>query len=374
MDFDLSKPQKLLRETARTTLSQSCPREHVRKLMAGDSAFDASLWQTICDQGWLAMHLPEASGGMDLGLVELAVVAEEMGRACMPGPYLASQWAATLLSQLGSSAQAAKYLEPLATSTGKATVALLEPDTSWEPGDVKLSLEGPAGARRLDGRKSFVLDATDADVILCAARSGNDLAIVAVSPKAAGLMLRARPGLDATRKLYDLEFKQVPVADADVLATGARAESALEHSMRVATLAVCAEMVGAMQVVREMAVNYTQSRQQFGKIIGSFQAVQHQCADMLLLGESARSATYYAAWAMTAGVPEAEKALAIAKAYCSEAGKEVCNRGVQVHGGIGFTWEHDLHLYFKRIKACELLFGDATHHREQIAQMLLAEV
>jgi alkylation response protein AidB-like acyl-CoA dehydrogenase len=185
------------------------------------------------------------------------------------------------------------------------------------------------------------------------------------------VILERKTSLDATRKLYDVAFNDAAVAESDVLSIGDQAHSAIERSVRVATLAACAEMLGAMQWIHETTLEYAQTRKQFDRTIGSYQAVQHQCADTHLMTESARAATYYAAWALTSNAPDACKAIAIAKAYCSEVGREVGHRGVQVHGGIGFTWEHDMHLFLKRIKVCEFLFGDATWQREQIARRIL---
>ena len=177
--------------------------------------------------------------------------------------------------------------------------------------------------------------------------------------------------MDGTRKLYEVAFNNVAVADADVLGADGDARGALLGALETATAALCAEMVGGMQWVLDTTVEFAKTRQQFGRAIGSFQAVQHQCADMLLMTESARSAAYYAAWALTEGAPAASTAVSIAKAYCSDAYREVGNRGVQVHGGIGFTWEHDLHLYYKRSKASEVMFGDGSFHRERIARMIV---
>ena len=371
MNFELSKPQQLLRETTRASLSKACPTKRVRELMLIDTGFDAGLWQTITDQGWVILHLPEQSGGLGLGLVELAVVAEETGRASLPGPFLPTMWAATLLSRLGNSAVTSPYLNSIAEGKSKATVALLEPETGWNPEDVSVHLEKTNGGWQLTGRKTFVLDAEAADVILFVVRQGKDLAVAAVPRGTPGLTIAAKPALDATRKLYDVAVKDVLITDAQVLAAGGQARAALEYAAQVVTVAVCAETVGAMQWVLEATVEYAKTRQQFGQAIGSFQAVQHQCADMLLHTESARAATLYAAWALTAGAPDAGTAVSVAKAFCSDKGREVCNHGVQVHGGIGFTWEHDLHLHFKRVTICEFLFGNASHHREQIARAIL---
>jgi alkylation response protein AidB-like acyl-CoA dehydrogenase len=216
-----------------------------------------------------------------------------------------------------------------------------------------------------------VLDAADAGLIVCTARNEEGLILFSVRPDAPGVTLTATPALDATRKLYQIDLADVVVPAADVLGLGERAALALERSVQIATLAVCAELVGIAQRVLEITVEYAQTRQQFGRPIGAFQAVQHQCADMLVWTESARSAAYYAAWALTTGAADAGRALAVAKAYASDAACAVCHRGIQVHGGIGFTWEHDLHLYLKRARSDAALFGDATFHRERIARLTL---
>jgi len=371
MNFELSNPQQLLRETARSSLSKACPKQRVREIMAQESAFDPGLWQTVTEQGWVALHLPENVGGLGLGCVELAVVAEETSRACMPGPFLSTLWAATLLGQLNKPEITTQYLNPIIEGKLKATVAFLEPGTDWSPEHVCLSLEQNGKGWQLTGQKTFVLDAGAVDLVLCVVRKGQDLAVIALPAGHKGMTLSATPALDATRKLFDLSFDKVAVTDRQIIASGAGARAALEHASLVATLAVCAEAVGAMQWVLETTVEYAKTRQQFGEIIGSFQAVQHQCVDMLLYTESARAATRFAAWALTAGDPDAGKAVSVAKAYCSDMGREACNHGVQVHGGIGFTWEHDLHLYLKRVSLCEALFGDASYHRERIACAML---
>ena len=369
MEFDLSKPQKLLQKSARDLFARACPTQRVRELMATDTALHPELWSEVADQGWLGIHLDEACGGLGLGMVDLAVVAEEMGRACFPGPFLGTVWAATLIAAANVKS---KYLNPLATGESKGAVALLEPDASWDLSDVQLQASKAGGGFKLSGRKSFVSDAAVADVIVCVARVGNDLALLAVPAKAAGLSVKPTAGLDATRKLYDVTFEGVTVDAQDVLAVGDAARAALERSMQVGTLVVCADMLGGMQWIIEDTVEYAKTRQQFGKVIGSFQAVQHMCADMLLWTESTRSAIYFAAWALDAEPASADRAVSIAKVYTSDASREVANRGVQVHGGIGFTWEHDLQLYYKRSKASEILFGDAGHHRARLADLVFS--
>jgi len=371
MNFELSNPQQLLRETTRSSLSKACSKKSVRHLMETETAFDPGLWQTVIDQGWLALHLPENLGGLGLGPVELAVIAEETSRACMPGPFLPTLWAATLLAGMNQPASSSEYLNSIIEGKLKATVALLESGTGWNADNVQLALQKNGGGWQLTGRKTFVLDAAAADLVLCVARKGEELALVAIPRETRGMSCTACSMLDATRKLYEVEFNKVSIDNGQVLATGEPARLALENSLQVATLVVCAETVGAMQWVLETTVEYAKTRKQFGQIIGTFQAVQHQCADMLLHTESARAATRFAAWAVTAGESDASKAVSIAKACCSDLGHKVCNHGVQVHGGIGFTWEHDLHLYLKRVALCEFLFGDASYHREKIACAIL---
>ena len=347
MDFDLSKPQKLLKDTARQFLARECKPERVRKLMETDTAFDESLWRAIADQGWTGLIIPEQSGGLGLGVVELAAVAEEMGRACLPGPFLSTLFATALLRAAGES----EPLERIAAGDMKATVAILEETANWDLDSIRMTTSG---------RKLFVGDAAVADLILCVTRQG------VIPVERAKTTIKPMHTMDETRKLYEVSFDRL---DAGHALRG----DGIRPAIDLATVALCAEMVGAMQWILETTVEYAKTRQQFGRAIGSFQAVQHQCADMLLMTESARSATYYAAWALNENDPAAQMAVSIAKAYCSDACREVANRGVQVLGGIGFTWEHDLQLYYKRAKSSETLFGDASFHRERIATFIVDE-
>ncbi len=335
--------------------------------MATPSGLDAELWSAVADQGWLGIHLSEEAGGLGLGTVELAVVAEEMGRACYPGPFLGTVWAATLLADCNVKHP---QLEKLTTGEAKGAVALLEPDASWKAGGVNLKAESAGGGYKLSGKKTFVADAVTADLLIVAARSNDGLVLLAIPAKAPGVKITPTEALDATRKLADVELSGVSVSQADVLAVGDKAEAALAHSLDVVALCGCADMLGGMQWILEDSVEYAKTRQQFGKTIGTFQAVQHMCADMLLLTESSRSAVYYAAWALTAEPADGTRAVSIAKAYASDASREVANRGVQVHGGIGFTWEHDLQLFYKRSKGSEILAGDSAFHRERLANLV----
>ncbi|HEV2912958.1 MAG TPA: acyl-CoA dehydrogenase family protein [Pyrinomonadaceae bacterium] len=372
MDFDLSKPQKLLKESARAFFARECGPERVRALVETETAHDDGLWQAIADQGWTGLLVAEEHGGLGLGLVELAAVAEEMGRACLPGPFLSTLLAGALIARAGNPEQRARYLGPIATGELKATVALLEESATWDAGAVRLAASRVGGGDfSVTGRKLFVPDAEVCELIICVAREGDDLVLLPVERAASGLYVKPMPSMDGTRKLYEVSFEGVSIADTDALGADGDARGALEGALEVATAALSAEMVGGMQWVLDTTVEFAKTRQQFGRAIGSFQAVQHQCADMLLMTESALSAAYYAAWALSENTRASSVAVAVAKAYCSDAYREVCNRGVQVHGGIGFTWEHDLQLYYKRSKSSETLFGDATFHRERIARLVV---
>ena len=374
MEFDLSKPQKLLKDSAREFLSRHCKSKRVRELMNTETANDDELWQAMADQGWTSLVIPEEYGGLGAGLLDLAVVCEEMGRACLPGPFQATTFSTALIDRAASPKQKAEYLEGIAGGSLKATVALLEETADWDLKAVTLKAVRDNGQLRVSGRKLFVPDAATADLLICVATdsgNGESPVILPVSKGAEGVETKLMPSMDATRKIYAVEFNNVRVNGADVFGADGNAFGALVQATQVATVALCAEMVGGMQWILDTTVEYAKTRQQFGRPIGSFQAVQHQCADMLLMTESARSATYYAAWAVTEGAPNAATAVSIAKAYCSDAFREVGNRGVQVHGGIGFTWEHDLQLYYKRSKASETMFGDATFHRERIARTVV---
>lgn len=373
MDFDLSKAQKLLQQSARDFFVRECKPERVRELMATDTAFDEGLWRAIADQGWTGLIIPEEFGGLGLGLVDLVAVVEEMGRACLPGPFISTLWAAALIERSGSEGQRKQYLEPISAGDMKATVAFLEEDGDWNPAAVQMRAEKDGKAYRLRGRKDYVADAAVADIIICVARGADGLVFLPVRKGAEGLAITPMTGLDQTRKIYSVQFDGVTVQEADALAFNPRPQEAFEAATDAANVALCAEMVGLMQWTLETSVEYAKTRQQFGRPIGAYQAVQHQCADIYLMTESARSAVYYAAWAVTENDPAGKLAVSVAKSYCSDGAREVGNRGVQVHGGIGFTWEHNMHLYYKRAKSSEIMFGDANHHREKVASKVIDE-
>jgi alkylation response protein AidB-like acyl-CoA dehydrogenase len=357
MQFGLSESQVFLRDSARKFFDGECPISEVRRLMETDTAFDMILWAKLAEQGYTGIIVPEEFGGVGLGIVELALLMEETGRALLPGPFFSTVvMAGSLLDALGTKEQKKKYLAPICQGDARATVAFFEPHGTWDFLDVHLT----AVNGRLNGEKLFVPDAAVADWIIVVARNGAFL----VDAKAPGIRVERMLGMDLTRKLYSLRLNDVPGEKLGETA-------ALLRPRGIATAALAAEMVGGMQRTLDITVEYAKTRKQFGKPIGIFQAVQHQCADMYLETESARSAVYYAAWALQHHAPDAAAAVSIAKLYASDASRTVGNRGIQVHGGMGFTWENDLHLYYRRAKASETAFGDATFHRERLARLTI---
>jgi len=361
MQFGLSESQQILKNNARKFFAAECPIAEVRRIMETENAHDEKLWRKMAQQGFLGVVFPEEAAGMGLGFVELAALTEEMGRALVPGAYISTLLAGSAINAAGST----RHLASIAAGDTKATLALLEAGANWDPEAVAMT----ASNERLTGDKLFVTDAAIADVMVVAARDRGELALYAID--AGPLAKSAMPAMDLTRRLYRVEFHG---EQGEMLARGDQARKALEHALDVATIALCAEMTGGMQRTMEIAVEYCKTRKQFGKPIGQYQAVQHQCADMLVWTESSRSATYYAAWAMTEGIADARAAVSVAKMYASDACRETGNRGVQVQGGMGFTWENDTHLYYRRAKASEIAFGDATFHRERIARLIIDTV
>jgi alkylation response protein AidB-like acyl-CoA dehydrogenase len=357
MQFGLSESQQILKDTARKFFAGECPITTVRKLMENGTAYDAALWAKLAEQGFTGIIVPEEYGGMGLGKIELILLMEEAGYALLPGPFFSTiAFAASVIDALGTTGQKKKYLERIAAGQARATVALLEESGSWDISALRLSTSGD----KLSGTKLFVTDAAIADFMVVAAQNG----IFVVEANAPGLRIDLMKGMDLMRKIYSVEFKNTP-------AEKLGGSGSLGRALDVATAALCAEMVGGMQRVLEMTVAYAKTRKQFGKPIGIFQAVQHHCADMYLETESSRSATYYAAWALEENAPDAATAVSVAKMYASDASRDVGNRGIQVHGGMGFTWENDLHLYYRRAKASETMLGDATFHRERIAKLVI---
>jgi len=358
MDFGFSQEQELLRATARKFLENECTSEFVRARMAEPAGVTDEFWAKLAEQGWLGLIYPEEFGGTGLGFVDLTVLMEEMGRAVMPGPFFATvlQGGLTIL-EAGSAAQKKEWLGKISAGEAKATLAFTEPNARWDAAAVTVTAREAGGTFTLSGTKLFVLDAHLADVLVVVARTREGkrpeegLSLFLVPKGAKGLDVKLLPTMDQTRKLCEVTFADV-VVGADAL------------------LGVKDGAWAPLARVLDMTTEYAKIRVAFGKPIGSYQGVKHKAADMLVEIENAKSLTYYAAWAVDENVPEAPLAASMAKAYASDAYRKAAGAGIQLHGGIGFTWEHDLHLYFKRAKSSEFTFGDATWHRERVAQLI----
>jgi alkylation response protein AidB-like acyl-CoA dehydrogenase len=377
MNFAFSEEQEMLRDTARRFLEAKASSEVVRRLMETEEGFDEALWGEIAAQGWQAMTIPEEYGGAGFTFLEQAILMEEMGRALLPAPYLSTVvLGADLILRAGSEEQRAALLGPIAMGELRVAVAHLEPSGSWAPDGVTMMARRDGDDIVLDGTKSFVLDGHTADTLIVVVRtdegsSGADgIGLVLVDGDTDGLSRRRLETMDMTRKQAEVIFDGVRVSAAAMLGEPGTGWAALGETLERAAVALAFEQVGGAQKCLDMAVEYAKVRVQFGRAIGSFQAIKHKCADMLVEVEAAKSAAYYAGWAVATDDDERHIVAPLAKSYCSEAFFHCAAENIQIHGGIGFTWEHDAHLYFKRAKTDELLFGTPAQHRAVLAERL----
>jgi alkylation response protein AidB-like acyl-CoA dehydrogenase len=369
MNFAFSEEQEELRKTVRAFLDQKSPETEVRRLMETDEGYDPAVWKQMGEQlGLQGLIVPEDFGGHGFSYVELGVVLEEMGRALLCAPYFSTVvLAGNTLIHSGDDAAKKDYLPGIASGETVATLAFTEPSGKWDEAGITMEAAKKGDAWVLNGTKSFVLDGAMANLILVAARTGNGVSLFAVDGDASGLTRTSLSTMDQTRKQAKLEFSDTP---ARLIGAEGEGWKTLSTVLDLAAVALAAEQVGGAQKVLDMSVEYAKVRIQFGRPIGSFQAIKHKCADMLLEVESAKSAAYYGMWCASEMNDELPSVASLAKAYCSEAYFHSAAENIQIHGGIGFTWEHPAHLYFKRAKSSELLFGDPTYHRELLAQRI----
>jgi len=368
MNFAFSEEQEELRRSVRRFLQEKSPSTEVRRLMETTEGFDPAVWDQMANQlGLQSLAIPEAYGGSGFSFVELTVVFEEMGAALLCAPYFSTVGLAAnaLLSSDDESAKT-DLLPGIADGTTRATFALTEDSGQWDVESVALSASG-GPEWTLSGHKMYVIDGHTSDLILVVARTGGGVSLFAVDGSAPGLVRTPLATMDQTRKQARLEFSSTP---ARLIGEEGGAGPLVRRTLDLAAVALAAEQVGGAQRCLDMAVDYAKTRIQFGRPIGSFQAIKHKCADMLLEVESAKSAAYYAGWAAAEDSDELPVVASLAKSYCSEAYFHAASENIQIHGGIGFTWEHDAHLYFKRAKSSELLLGDPSYHRELLAQRI----
>jgi alkylation response protein AidB-like acyl-CoA dehydrogenase len=356
MNFEFSDDQRAIKRTAHDFLAARFKPETVRELAASERGFTDEQWNEVASLGWPGVIVPDDDGGLGLGAVDLVVIQEEMGYALAPSPLLSSISAALVLVAAGTDDQRARWLPGLSSGEIRGTVAVWDEGAGWAPDRSHAQLEGGA----LSAAKIAVPEAATADLLLVAGADGRHYA---VEPSHQSVSITPQKSLDPTRKLFRVQLDGAPVEPL------AHEPERIAQAYATIITAVAAENVGVAQRAMEMAVEYAGDRKQFERPIGSFQAVSHRCAQMLLEVEGARSLSYWAAWALDNEPETALRAASMAKAYASDAGFRVAASAIQVHGGIGFTWEHDLHFFLKRAKANAHAFGDARWHRERVAEL-----
>ncbi|MER5428087.1 acyl-CoA dehydrogenase family protein [Streptomyces sp. NPDC002588] len=367
MDFAFSEEQEELRRTVRAFLADTSPETEVRRLMETPEGFDRALWRRMgTELGLQGLAVPEEYGGAGCGPVEVGAVMEETGRALLCAPFLSSAVLATTALLRSADEEARRRLLPgLAAGELVATLALTEDSARWDAAGVALDARETEGTWLLDGHKTFVLDGAAADVVLTVARAADGIGVFLVEGDAPGLTRTPLPTLDPTRRQARLDYHDVP---AQRLRTHGDGWELVAQVLDRVAVALAAEQVGVASRALETAVEYAKVRHQFGRPIGSFQAVKHLLADVLLEVESARAAAHYALLAAEADSAELPAVASLAKAFCSDTCLRATSQNIQVHGGIGFTWEHPAHLYLKRAKTSQLLFGDSAYHRELLAR------
>jgi alkylation response protein AidB-like acyl-CoA dehydrogenase len=366
MYFDLTDEQQAIKSTAHDFLASRFKSERLREIAASEDGTDPAGWREMAELGWTGLALPEEWGGQGLGIVDLAVLFEEMGYALAPSPLFSNTIAGLALSLCGSDDQRERYLRPLAVGEKRGTPALWDAGSPAAPGGFTMEAKVEGDGVVLDGEKTLVMDAAGADFFLVATSDGRRHL---VESGADGVIVTPETGIDPTRRFSSIRFEGVQVVAADTLPGAGADYYPVFHRLCVA---LAAESTGIAQRTMEMAVEYAKDRQQFGRPIGAYQAVSHRCAQMLLETENARSAVYGAAWAADAEPDSLPLAASMAKAYAGDAGWRVPDASIQVHGGIGFTWEHDLHFFLKRGRSNAAIFGDSKWHRERVADTVLA--
>lgn len=369
MRFALSDEQEELKTVVRSFLAAHSSESAVRTLMDDELGYDTAVWTQMSEQlGLHGLAIPEELGGSGYGLVELGVVFEEMGRALLVAPFFSTVgMAATVLMTSDDPVAQARYLPQIASGALLATLALTEESGSWDAQGVRTAATLTDTGWQISGIKSFVVDASVADLFLVVARTGDGLSLFAVEKDARGVTVSPQPALDMTRRQGRVALVEAAGA---LIGPESGIWPAISKALDIAATLLAAEQVGGAERVLEMSVEYAKLRHQFGRPIGSFQAIKHKCAAMLVEIESARSAAYYALWAGAVGADDFPVSANIAKAFCSDAYFRASGENIQIHGGIGFTWEHPAHLYFKRAKSTALYLGDPQFHRAAIADRL----
>ena len=369
MDFGLSETQQMLQRSAREFLETECAPEHVRDMEEDERGYTLEMWEKLVQQGWPGLVVPEAYGGVGMSYLDLCVLLEEMGRALLPGPFFSTVVLGGMaVLDAGSPAQQQRLLSGIAGGRTMMTLALTEPSARWDPAGVETAAAAVDGGYLITGTKLFVPNAHTADYVIVAARTGDaeDSVGLFIVPRDSQGMSQTLLKTVSSDRQSEVVFDRVAVPSSGVLGGPRSGWPTIERVLQRGAVGKCAEMVGGARRVLEMTVEYAKRRVQFGRPIGSFQAVQHHCANMALDVEACRDITYQAAWRLSEGLPAAMD-VAMAKSWVSDAYARVCALAHQCHGAIGFTKEHDLQLYTRRAKAAEAAFGDGEHHRQVVA-------
>jgi alkylation response protein AidB-like acyl-CoA dehydrogenase len=374
LDFGLSEDQEILQQSSREFLAQECPPSLVRQSAQNGTDLPESLYRKIAEMGWTGMCVPESFGGLGLETLDMVILLAEMGRAALPGHFLFSSVLATAaLVEGGNARQKKRWLPLLASGQISATVAWLEESDRFDPAGIQARGRRSGSHYVLSGKKLFVPSARSADLLIAPFRTaGRDQAagitLFLIDRRASSLDMTPLETIDRTRRTFEVDFRAVDVGPEDLLGGVGEAWPILQRLFDLGAVGLAADGLGGSEHVLEMAVEYAKTREQFGRPIASFQAIKHIAAEMVADVEPARSLVWYAGYALDAAPRLATRTASMAKARLSEVYSRTSNRAVQIHGGIGFTWEHNLHFWFKRAKWNELAFGDASFHRERVAE------
>ena len=372
MNFGFTEEQELLRAETRKFLDQNAPLARVREIVESESGSDPALWARMAELGWVGLCMPEEHGGVGLDLETLLVVLEETGRSLFPSPLISTVLAAKAIERFGSDEQQARWLPGLADGSKIGTFAFLEAGDSLTPDGVEAFAKSDGDQLVLSGEKLFVTDVAVANLFVVAVRTGSDadsISLVVVDREAEGVSVGSFEGMDLTKRMGRLALEDVRVAADCVLGASGAAWPAAEWLLDLGAALVTAEAVGAAEAALEITTNFANERIQFDEQIGKFQSVKHPLAEIYVDVESYRSLVYYATWALDQDAEDAQIAVSRAKAYCADAFPAAGIMGVQLHGGVGYTWEYDIQLYLKRSKWVRPIFGDADYHYERIARL-----
>jgi len=375
MDIRLSEEQEMIRHSAHNFLAKNCSSSFVREMVADEKGYTDEIWKGMAELGWMGLIFPQEYEGSGMGFVDLMVLLEEMGRVLLPGPFFPTLILGGFsLLEAGNDKQKKEFLPRIARGEIILTLAIIEAESAYDPSSMAVSARDNGDSYTLNGTKLFVPDAHVADYILCAARTGSGadpeggITLFMIDGKDSGISRKLLKTI-AGDKQYEVVFNQVKAPKENILGDVNQGWSPLKRVLQKAAMAKCAEMVGGGQQILDMTVAYAKEREQFGQLIGSFQAIQHHCANMLIDMEGCRWITYKTAWMIDEGMPY-DKEVSIAKAWCNEAYRRIVALGHQVFGGIGYMEEHDLPLYFRRARVAEAAFGDAAFHRKIVADLI----